>query len=953
MSQPFAEEGGSAFERGTEPTGAAGADELQDLLGAIVDQLADADRRHGETLHQMQERLDGIGREAHVLRERFPNEFGAAFDLIETGMAEMSARIVDAQSARDDDAGHLEGGDALVPPPLPSRTTESPAVLRSAVEAGETAVGRQNEARLPAGVDTFDVIESSAPGNAADPWDDHAAGALADFYESGEHFYAASAPSATAYSQPKSHAAAAYAPAPVGLDQVWLDARFAEISTKIEQSLAEIRPDHGFFSLGQRFDQLETNLGRFIDDVSRGGDCESLSEIRGHIGDVARYLEQAHQQLMRLDAIEEQLGSISTRLDDVHRVAMQSTEGADESDAPLDVSEVARAVAQETAKSFAALNLHSDSESVRLMLERMMAESHQSGENTAALLDTIQHAMVRLLDRVDALEMAKPSLAEPTKPVAMASPPVAVANAVPPPPPAVIEGQPALEFQRASIAPVPTAAIDAELDDLLEPVAGEFQPASLGVPVRQRHDFVSEARRVRMRLESEAMAADAAKRPAVANEAHDIGRKPQPVPANNGVARAPSGDSKKPAASNGKKILSSQSNSAGPSAPSMGLIIVAALVLAVLAGLWIMSGFQKSVPHDNGGHSGGSVPLSEDALPELPNVGEPAKSTPRGDLELKDGTRGEIVPDDGNVRVGSSEHPMLGVAIDTSRSLSAEDLQRSRRQQAMAGMSGQLGDAAAFATQGLVTPAALIPDAPDASGQSQSADVSARNNGLAISTPLDLPPATVGPLSLRLAAANGDPSAEFEVGSRMAEGKGTTQSFPDAAKWYLKAASRNFVPAQYRLGTLYERGLGVTADIGRAQTWYKRAAEQGNVKAMHNLAVLSANQSSGSPDYATAAHWFGEAAQRGLRDSQFNLAVLYENGLGVDKDMRQAFKWVSLAASGGDTDAVRRRDILRGKLTVAEMSEAEVLIATWRPTPPDPVVNDARAAGEAWKKSAG
>jgi len=819
--------------------------------------------------------------------------------------------------------------------------------LRSAVEAGEAAAGRQNEARLPAGVDTFDVIESSAPGNAADPWDDHAAGALADFYESGEHFYAASTPSATAYFPPKSHAAPAYAAAPVGLDQVWLEARFAEIATKIEQSLAEIRPDHGFFALGQRFDQLETNLGRFIDDVSRGGDSESLSEIRGHIGDVARYLEQAHQQLMRLDAIEEQLGSISTRLDDVHRVAIQSSEGADESHAPLDVSEVARAAAQEAAKSFAALNLPSDSESVRPMLERMMAESHKSGENTAALLDTIQHAMIRLLDRVDALEMAKPPVAEPAKPVAMAAPLIPVANAVPPPPPA------ALEEQRASIAPVPTAAIDAELDDLLEPVAGEFQPASLGVPARQRHDFVSEARRARMRLESEAMAADAAKRPAVASEAQDSGRKPQPVPSNGGVARPPSADSKKPAASSGKKVLSSQSNSAGPSAPSMGLIIVAALVLAVLAGLWITSGFQRSVPHDNSGHSGGSLPLSEDALPELPNVGEPAKSTPRSDLELKDGTRGEIVPDDGNVRVGSSEHPMLGVAIDTSRSLSAEDLQRSRRQQAMAGMSGQLGDAAAFATRGLVTPAALIPDAPDASDQSQGADVSTRNNGLAVSTPLDLPPATVGPLSLRLAAANGDPSAEFEVGSRMAEGKGTKQSFPDAAKWYLKAASRNFVPAQYRLGTLYERGLGVTADIGRAQTWYKRAAEQGNVKAMHNLAVLSANQSSGSPDYGTAARWFGEAAQRGLRDSQFNLAVLYENGLGVDKDMRQAFKWVSLAASGGDTDAVRRRDILRGKLTVAEMSEAEVLIATWRPTPPDPVVNDARAAGEAWKKSAG
>ena len=77
---------------------------------------------------------------------------------------------------------------------------------------------------------------------------------------------------------------------------------------------------------------------------------------------------------------------------------------------------------------------------------------------------------------------------------------------------------------------------------------------------------------------------------------------------------------------------------------------------------------------------------------------------------------------------------------------------------------------------------------------------------------LDLPPAAVGPLSLRLAAANGNSSAEFEVGARFAEGKGPSQDFKAAARWYQRSASRGFAQAQYRLGTLYERGLGVPAD---------------------------------------------------------------------------------------------------------------------------------------------
>ncbi len=120
---------------------------------------------------------------------------------------------------------------------------------------------------------------------------------------------------------------------------------------------------------------------------------------------------------------------------------------------------------------------------------------------------------------------------------------------------------------------------------------------------------------------------------------------------------------------------------------------------------------------------------------------------------------------------------------------------------------------------------------------------------------------------------------------------------------------------------------------------------------MHNLAVLSANQSDKSPDYATAAHWFEEAAKHGLADSQFNLAVLYENGLGVTRDMKQAFMWLSLAARDGDNEAVRRRDILRGKLTAEETAVAEQMVRDWKPAPADRGVNDALTAGEAWKKN--
>lgn len=213
-----------------------------------------------------------------------------------------------------------------------------------------------------------------------------------------------------------------------------------------------------------------------------------------------------------------------------------------------------------------------------------------------------------------------------------------------------------------------------------------------------------------------------------------------------------------------------------------------------------------------------------------------------------------------------------------------------------------------------------------------------------------LPPVTVGPYSLRLAAAKGDAAAQFEVASRIAEGRGADKDLKEAAQWYQRSASSGFALSQFRLGTFYERGTGVAKDLARAQVWYGRAAEQGNVKAMHNLAVMIVGHGGAKPDYATAVKWFTQAANYGLADSQYNLAMLYENGLGVSKDATEAFKWMVLAANSGDKEARSRRDALRAKLTSDELAAATVAIETWRGKRSDPVVNNSRFAAQAWKR---
>jgi len=200
-----------------------------------------------------------------------------------------------------------------------------------------------------------------------------------------------------------------------------------------------------------------------------------------------------------------------------------------------------------------------------------------------------------------------------------------------------------------------------------------------------------------------------------------------------------------------------------------------------------------------------------------------------------------------------------------------------------------------------------------------------------VSGKLSLPPALIGPYSLRHSAANGDASAQYEVARRFGLGQGVEQDFEKAVMWYMQAAAQGFAPAQYRLATLYERGRGVEKSLQRAQVWYQRAAQLGNIKAMHNLAVVSTALDRNNPDYQAAVYWFKQAASRNLADSQFNLAILYQNGVGVPQNLVEAYRWFSLAARQGDLDAARRRDLLEKKIKKTDLLLAHNMLQAWKP----------------------
>ena len=211
-----------------------------------------------------------------------------------------------------------------------------------------------------------------------------------------------------------------------------------------------------------------------------------------------------------------------------------------------------------------------------------------------------------------------------------------------------------------------------------------------------------------------------------------------------------------------------------------------------------------------------------------------------------------------------------------------------------------------------------------------------------------LPPAEIGPMSLRIAAATGNPNAQFEIAARYTEGKIVGQDLRRAATWYQKAAAKDLAPAQYRLGTLYEKGRGVPADTAAARIWYERAAEKGNRKAMHNLAVIYADTNGENHDFAKAAYWFRNAAELGLTDSQYNYGILNERGLGVRANPAEAYKWFAIGAGNGDRESASRVALIEKKLSPDALIRARLEAKNWEPREPVREANMVRVPEGGW-----
>lgn len=133
------------------------------------------------------------------------------------------------------------------------------------------------------------------------------------------------------------------------------------------------------------------------------------------------------------------------------------------------------------------------------------------------------------------------------------------------------------------------------------------------------------------------------------------------------------------------------------------------------------------------------------------------------------------------------------------------------------------------------------------------------------------------------------------------DGKAAYKSgdYATALKLVRPLAEQGDPMAQYLLGTMYAWGRGVPKDYKQTLVWYRKSAELGLPMAQDTLGTMLANGAGTAKDKKQAVKWFKLAAARGYAKAQDDLGTMYDNGDGIAKDRAEGIKWHRLAAGQG------------------------------------------------------
>jgi hypothetical protein len=129
---------------------------------------------------------------------------------------------------------------------------------------------------------------------------------------------------------------------------------------------------------------------------------------------------------------------------------------------------------------------------------------------------------------------------------------------------------------------------------------------------------------------------------------------------------------------------------------------------------------------------------------------------------------------------------------------------------------------------------------------------------------------------------------------------GVQRNDTEAFRWYQRAAEAGEPTAMFNLGTMLRDGRGVAKNEAEAVTWFRRAAEAGNADAMYNLGIRLADGRGVAQNEAEAVAWYRRAAETGDAAAMAYLGFMLANGRGVAKNEVEAVSLFRRAAEAGN-----------------------------------------------------
>ena len=753
---------------------------VESLLRRLVERVEESERRYGEALDELHARLDQLSYTTDAARATGSPEEAATLDRLHTQVSELGRRF------EQDTATPLDDFERL----------------------GKALAGGMDYAS--AGTD---VSSSASDALGASPYESREAG---------------TSPFATNFSFPTPEAAYSTPPvASVENEARNLDKHLVEMSRRLEHSIGTAMPTAAIEALNARLDEIGNQLAQALEQAPK---LKNLEHVEHQLTEMAQQIGRAEVQLAKVSGIESQLLKLIERVDET----------------PARLEEVASKAAREAARLVTGEAKPSASSDERLDamhrdLMAMKKGARASDDRLASTIAAVHESLKQLVQQVERGTPPAPAPAPAPTSAHAPKPRIPFAERVrelgektpaPQPMPGFAQQQPLAEmrFEKGGSpangdtnggtngAPAGAPIRDKSPRNRLGGAIPDFQESemapSFGRAKRAQsheHAFDLDALEPRRPVAEPSLDADYA----TPDDLVAAARRAAQAAALRAEERS-SGSRVRRASASPETGASSSADVPSRRKRSM-LIICAAVLLMISAALLYgrlgskpepevtAPAAEQIAPLPQGAHHGtptpetdGSAPAPVEPKAETPSAAKSGSS----ELEPED----DPSPDDaasedgetGNFTEVAKSAYRPAASLETSPQPQLASLKPNEPAALPPGVMFSIEDPA----KGMVAAAPAEPAQPPS-----------------VPTSLPLPPAALGPLPLRQAAAGGDANAQYAIALRYAQGQGTAQDLTEAAHWLERAASAGLAPAQYRLAAMYERGQGVAKDLGRGQSW--------------------------------------------------------------------------------------------------------------------------------------